>query len=365
MSKALAIIDFFPSNRGGHFRSYPSIIVDQIKKKYDLIGIYTADSASAPIELTQKTSKFDNPDIVLFCLNNLGKEFQSSSPSILLDKICGHLKKYSLCTSITPFVMWSFDMLQDPVIEPKNKWVGLGVLSAYAMNKKTSSLEVEKALFAHVNNSKACKGIFLWDKYATQSLYSKKIKYLPCLQNIKILQENYIPGEKIVIGLFGLLWGYRGVNLLTEILSKNKDILGCLAGKPFFESYNAKTLRAIQKLKRWDCLKLKFLEKDEEINLKLSKIDALILDGEKYPPPSGIAIRALASGRCIISTRGKSWINNLIEEFGCGIILNTSKEKISERIRNFYKMGGTNRCYKAARSILSKKRFQDHLFQLI
>lgn len=104
----------------------------------------------------------------------------------------------------------------------------------------------------------------------------------------------------------------------------------------------------------------RYFQMDSDLNHEILKLDALVIDGEQYPPPSGIALRALFLGRCLISSRGSSWINDVISEYKCGIIIDPEDYSIIHSlISTFYANGGSMLASKAARSLMNEEKFNE------
>jgi hypothetical protein len=63
-------------------------------------------------------------------------------------------------------------------------------------------------------------------------------------------------------------------------------------------------------------------------------------------------------GRCVISSRGSSWINDVISEYKCGLIIDPDDyDKVHELILTFYANGGSMRAIEAASSLMNEECF--------
>jgi hypothetical protein len=359
MNRALAIIDFEASNRGGHFREWPSKIASTIRKNVDFIGIYTCGYSSIPVEVCQDFAENDAPDIALFDLDSILLKSQRELPKTqILDLICMHLSNYCFCNQVAAFVMWSFDLLDNKKCSPHVPWSGIGVVSAFARGIQTVSFSAEKNLLDFCESENSCRSLLVWDEYAVKTINSDKLKYLPDIEDVDVQMPSGVFVLPFKLGLVGVLWGYRGVNLLCDILAVNPSVQGELFGTPHFESYSENTKKVLLESNRWSNKKLSYIESNSELNKSIMGLDALVMDAMSYPPPSGIAIRALAMGKCLIVNRGASWLNDIIHEHECGFILDHIPDNIAEQIECFYKNGGSLKSINAAKTLLSKSHFQ-------
>jgi hypothetical protein len=377
MKRALAIIDFEPAARGGHFREWSAIIGRAASRGVDCVGIYVVGLESVPIEVA--ANPFDpktTGDIILFDLETvLPGHLKNASNASKLSFIMSHLVNCSGCDNVAAFVLWAFDLStqNNPTAAP---WGGIGVLSAWARSVVTDSTKLESELYQFAREDKNCRVLLVWDKFVldmppiarckSPSEMNCKIRYLPDLEDVVISSQDYVPRSgTLKIGLVGMLWGYRGVNLLAAILEKNEDIDGYVAGQLKPDSFTALTGRFLAK-GRISLGQTEQWISNAAFNKEISEVDALVIDARSYPPPSGVALRALAYGRCIIASPGPSWTNDVIARYQCGLIVDPLRlDGLSDRIRLFYESGGSQRCRKAANDLMSQEEFSKCLGQAI
>lgn len=359
MKKALAIVDYYPTSRGGHFHSWFEKIIRCAMHHVDFIGVYASGHSSMPLGITSElTFKNTDPDVVFFDIEQLFLPPRIYSNTSKLNLLASHIANFSACDNVAVFVMWSFDLL-DSFEEPAIPWSGIGVLSALGRNIKTDSYDHESRLLDLVEKNTFCKNLLLWDSYIVDSKISSKSIFIPDIENIK-QSENPPNISKIdhrKIGLVGQLWGYRGVDLLIQIIACNPDVSGLLSGVLKQDSLSNEALEYIKHKPLNLTINNKFYETDCEVNSEISKLGALVIDGEKYPCPSGIALRAMSLGRCVISSRGSSWINDVINEYNCGLIVDSSHFKnLHELISAFYDNGGSFRASEAAKILMNEEK---------
>ncbi len=97
-----------------------------------------------------------------------------------------------------------------------------------------------------------------------------------------------------------------------------------------------------------------FVESDEELNHRLKKLDAFVIDSRTYKCPSGLAIRAMGMGRPIVTIDSPSWIANLIKDEGVGVFWNAHIGSLESMLREWSDSGGSKRSIEAA------QRLSDH-----
>jgi len=369
MKRALAIVDFEPSRRGGHFREWSAIIARAASQCVDCIGVYVADFDSIPIEISD--TSYDpktTADIFFFDLETVLPAHLKCAPNASrLTYIVNHLVNCSRCEDAAAFVLWAFDLSMQN-IPSTVPWGGIGVLSAWARNVSTDSTQLESDLYSFAGNDEHCRVLLVWDKFVSEmDLISRdsrpsdakcKVRYLPDMEDVAVSPCDYAPRTgPLAVGLVGVLWGYRGVDLLAGILEHNEDIQGLLAGQLKLETYSILAADLLAKGR----IRLGQTEKrmsNAEFNQAIAELDALVLDARSYPPPSGVALRALAYGRCLIASEGPSWTNDVIARYQCGLIVDPLRlDGLSERVRLFYESGGSERCIRAARDLMGQDEF--------
>lgn len=358
MKKALAIVDYYPTERGGHFHSWFEKIVRCAIPYVDFVGVYASGHHSMPLSITSElTFQELDSDVVFFDIEQLFLSLKTYSNTSKMNLIASHIANFSGCDNVAIFVMWSFDLL-DSFEEPAIPWSGIGVLSALGRNIKTDSYHHENKLLDLVEKNTFCKNLLLWDSYIVDSKISSKSIFMPDIENIKPSEPlSHITKDAYQIGLVGQLWGYRGVDLLIQIITCNPNFSGLLSGVLKENSLSNEAHEYIKSEAKNLKINNKYHATDDEINFEISKLAALVIDGERYPCPSGIALRAMCLGRCIISSRGPSWINDVIKEYNCGLIVESSNFKnLHKLISEFYDNGGSFRASEAAKILMNEEK---------
>lgn len=210
-----------------------------------------------------------------------------------------------------------------------------------------SAPEMERRIHEMISAGKNCIGALLWDEYAVKR-FGGKYCYLPDVESCEA-DPNWrlAEGEPITIGSVGQLWGGRSVNLLTEILDSEKGFRGYLGGVLKPDSYTKRAALLIQ-AREGIHVEEGFVETDGALNQRLRKLDAFVIDSRTYKCPSGLAIRAMAMGRPIISMDSPSWIANLIKEYGVGVFWREGVGSLDKELREWAASGGSDLSVAAA-----------------
>ncbi len=142
---------------------------------------------------------------------------------------------------------------------------------------------------------------------------------------------------KPIIGIAGSLRGYRGSEKLVEIWNKSREFRLGLFGKYFPETHSLKINKLVLKQLKGSehLLVLNEIEDSRLLNHYISHLDALYIDTERYPEPSGIAFRALRQGKTLIIEDADSYLNDLSESQGQIIlsdILRRPRAELSDKI---------------------------------
>jgi glycosyltransferase involved in cell wall biosynthesis len=364
---SIIIADLQSHTVGGHFATWFNRTIEEAEKSFDKITVYVADKLSFP---HNKIIKKLGPRLSVFEIEpiwNSGKKYGD-----ILGIIHDHNVSKGFGNRKTPiFVMWAQQHLDRDKLYPRFKkpffwnkeskfngnWGTLfsaGSLAYEGADKH--DLEVRSHAFTHQDHS--CKGVFLWDSYAVNALKGKYI-YLPDVEEIDTHKTWNLPaGEQMTIGSVGQLWGYRSINLIGEIHSREINLKVYLGGVLKKESYNNLALEMIKREDANFTLEEGFVENDEELNERLSKLDAFVIDSRTYKYPSGLAIRAMAMGRPLVTVDSASWAYNLVKDEGVGIFWRPGQSNLNDDLKNWFKTGGSNRSKKLASNLNDRNGMQ-------
>jgi glycosyltransferase involved in cell wall biosynthesis len=286
----------------------------------------------------------------------------------ILGVIQRHHSKIMGTTQQCPmFLMWAQQFVERDLIFPSRKsWIpwgkSLSFQSPWATMTSVSSVchdpksapEMERRVHEMINEEAGCIGALLWDEYAVQR-FGGKYYYLPDVESCEADPHWRLAGrDRITLGSVGQLWGGRSVNLLAEILDSEKGFHGYLGGVLKPDSYTERAALLIQ-AKEGINVEEGFVESDEELNQRLRKLDAFVIDSRTYKCPSGLAIRAMAMGRPIVTVDSPSWIANLIKEYGVGVFWRDSVGSLDNELREWATSGGSHRSVAAAERLSDQR----------
>ncbi len=364
---SLIVADLQSHSLGGHFGIWINRLIAESVAHFDKISVYVADNISLP-DLS-KLNRHHVQKIKTFLIPEIYK--QAKTRGNILGVITKHHADVNTDTRVTPvFLMWAQQFIErDLIFPPMTSWLpwkkSLAFDSPWATMTSVSSVshdrptapEMERRIHEMIVVEKNCVEALLWDEYAVRSL-GGKYAYLPDVEPSEADPDWKLPeSDPITLGSVGQLWGGRSVNLLAEILESETGFQGYLGGVLKPESYTEKATLLINERERIT-MDEGFVESDEELNQRLRRVDAFVIDSRTYKCPSGLAIRAMAMGRPVVAIDSPSWIANLIKEQGVGVFWNGNTGTLGEKLRGWFHSGGSQRSVGAAQRLSDEKGMQ-------
>ena len=172
-------------------------------------------------------------------------------------------------------------------------------------------------MLTQLNDCKSLRTIFVFDELLINDLNFNKLFFTPIpqyesmeLDTIRRACCSRSTSSEVTIGVVGQLYGYRGVNNLISIVSKNRNLGIFLWGQAKWESVDPlkrfTLFRLIRKRRKY--ILDRHLINDAELNHAFTHLDAIYLDGASYPFPSGIAVRARNLGVPVLLEEGNSYL---------------------------------------------------------
>jgi hypothetical protein len=250
---------------------------------------------------------------------------------------------------------WIHDSLEhltrinELLISQEITWTGTGSVSH--LLRGVNRDEKLTHTLRELKSSKVLLGIFIWDDFIVRRGPAEfpKLLELKDYQNIEIDREfiSYCCKWKSsctrpVLGIVGQLYRYRGTDLLIKRFMKFPREPILLAGWLPRSTYSWNQLGILwlgKKLKKI-LLHEYWINSNKELNHFLTHIDALVIDTDKYPHPSGIVTRARHFGIPVFIGFHDSYLKDL-SNFDFGIrqidLLKTSSLELS-RIMEDLKM---------------------------
>ena len=359
--RALIIADLQPHSLGGHFKTWLDHTLNEASEFYSHIAVWVADKESLPEAGGFKNSR--NVNIHQFVIS----EYYART------KYCGDILSLfcKLSSQSDPafegapvFVMWAQQFLERGALFPPKKswnpfrrlpkfnrpWGSLTSVSSVAFELESPNA-TEKSVHEMIQTDDSCRGVFLWDKYTAQKLnFKNKYIYLPNIEKMDLSDAKNRSIDHVVIGSVGQLWGARSVNLLAEILKSQTECHGYLGGVFKRHSYTELAKDMLDNpLKFRLATDEGYLADEFELNKRIARMDAFLIDSRTYKCPSGLGIRAMGMGRPLIAFDSPSWTAEVIKEFGVGVFFNPFQKDLSKDIKNWYLKGGSKRAVEFAK----------------
>ena len=361
-NKSLIIADLQPHSLGGHVGLWLNRSMAEALRHFEQVAVYVADEMSLPDVSLVPTSERKRLQSFLIPKIYQQKKFCGD----ILGVISKHHSSLIPNTQDAPvFLMWAQQFIERDLIFPPmssrlpwkktlsfdSPWATMTSVSSVNYNGSTAP-DMECRIHKMIGVEKNCVEALLWDEYAVRNL-GGKYAYLPDVEPCEADPDwNFPESNRITLGSVGQLWGGRSVNLLAEILESESGFLGYLGGVLKPESYTERAALLINEANRI-AVDEGFVESDEELNQRLRRIDAFVIDSRTYKCPSGLGIRAMAMGRPIVAVDSPSWIANLIKEHGVGVFWDQGSYSLESKLRDWSNSGG------AQRSIAAAKRISD------
>lgn len=365
MIKSLVLVDLQPHAEGGHFATWLRKALTEACKCWPRIVIYTADSFSMP-DLPIPESY--EGQVNHFSIRQVHNASQHKGD--ILGVLARHQEKCFPEMGTPPFfIMWAQQHLERTKLHRQRwfrrlhkrkttfdrPWGSLFSLSTIVYeDPEVKNHPLEVCLEKTIENDSSCSGILVWDENAAAQFHPKCI-YLPDVE--VLLRDDSYSGpanHPPVLGSVGQLWGYRSMNLLAEILEDESEARGFAAGTIFPKSYSKLAKQMIKRQGDRFCLEQGFVPDDEALHRAICRMDAFVLDSRSYKVPSGLAIRAMAAGRPIVTIDRDSWIARHVKSNGVGVFWQKGRGSLGADLREWFASGGP------ARSKALAAKLSDH-----
>jgi hypothetical protein len=180
------------------------------------------------------------------------------------------------------------------------KWTGTGSVS-HALRGKNRDPRFLNIL-GSLSKSKSLSGLFVWDDLLQTRISHSLPQLFPLadFQNVEVIeiQGNCCKWKarqsRPVIGVVGQLHSYRGVGLLLRRYRRFPRDPILLVGRFQKRDFSWGELISLQigRIFRFIYFAPEWVENPAQLNHFLRHLDALVIDTNSYPQPSGIAVRA-------------------------------------------------------------------------
>jgi glycosyltransferase involved in cell wall biosynthesis len=356
--KSLIIVDLLPHSSGGHFRVWLERTLLEAARHHDDIVAYLgedSDAGSLDPECHRTSARIAFHDV-----RKVRSVFDGGSR--IFAAITAHQRRRHRGLGEPPvLVMWGEHLLnQDVHFPPARRWWSPG--SSAPFNRPWGTFfsfaslaydgapphEQESRLHQLIGADDLCRGAFCWDAVVARQLGGKLI-YLP---NVEDLMDD--PGWRVpetrglVLGSVGQLWGYRSVNLLAEMVGREAGVSFFAAGQLFPDSYSPEAAAMTATPPPNWRIEPGRLPDEAALNERLRGLDGFVLDSRTYKVPSGLAIRAMALGRPLVSLPDDSWAARHITEDGIGVFWERGAGNLARLLREWSAGGGPDRARRLA-----------------
>ncbi len=241
--------------------------------------------------------------------------------SISFDKKLESLKEALKSISVDHvYFEWLHDLPSIPNIDSifcdfKIKWSVLASISELWDTKQTGDSFLE--WMHQLSLSRQLSNVFVWDRYVSSKIKNNSIPFtvIPDYQDVSIDDTQYDCCEWAdslslpILGVGGQLYGYRGVTNLIRIAAR-KPKLNCMLwglGKWDSLGFLEKFLMAKIISKKRFYVNDGYKNSEQELNHMFKHIDALYIDGSRYPNPSGMVTRARNFGIPVLVELGSGF----------------------------------------------------------
>ena len=260
------------------------------------------------------------------------------------------LSKIDVTKTKHVYFEWLHDIPNIRELDTRLHSIGLTWSVTASVSELWNSNQTDSLVFkmlSHLNDCKALGTVFVFDELLIKKLNFRNIHFTPIpqyenleLDSIKRRCCSLPNSSKITIGIVGQLYGYRGVNNLISIVSKNRSLRIFLWGQERWQSVNPfkRFVLAFLIGKNQKFVFDKHLTSDAELNHAFKHLDALYIDGTNYSSPSGIAVRARNFGLPVLVEEGESYLKakSLIDS---GIIVERFRRMSQKRIIKAIEIG--------------------------
>jgi len=351
---SIVITDLQPHGKGGHFATWLRRTILEAQKHWSNVLLYTVDTLP-PEDLALCGTVNASVRNVTIREVHAASRFKGD----ILGVLARHQETTFPDLGKPPFfVMWAQQHTERAKLHrqrwfrrlPKRKtefdrpWGSLFSLSTLVYeDPQANTHPLEARLKMTIDQDSSCSGIMVWDENAAAQFHPKCI-HLP---DVEVLLGDDLWSGPInrspVLGSVGQLWGYRSMNLLAQILESEPEIHGFAAGSLFPKSYSKSAKRMVSRQGERFSLERGFVPDDAALHKAICRMDGFVLDSRSYKAPSGLAIRAMAAGRPIVTIDRDSWIARHVKSSGVGVFWQKGRGSLHADLREWFESGGPAR----------------------
>jgi glycosyltransferase involved in cell wall biosynthesis len=327
----LIVIDFYDHTRGGHFGSMLHWYAQEFLSRVDRVIVCTPEPRVAQELFTEREERLGFTALP-------PKNDEPSSINTLFDDLVHQYPDDQLAA----FFMWGLDIFllsRHSAARSKILWATFGTFSRAIRDAESKMASYEKLTLEFFKAHPDCVAIaqpdpflnFQHQKVLTViDAFVPELSLIPCALSKQI--QEFGQG-RMLIGVVGQLYGFRGVHEILNLAITNPDYRFVLAGRLFEDSMHPDYLQALQEGRFPNLLFLPgFIQEEAHLHDILASLDGILIDGRNYPNQSGICYKA-----------SNSWTSDVIQRFAVGHIYSTHQDPFREKWEQWLVSGGPER----------------------
>ncbi len=348
--RALALLDLHPHTRGGHFGAWLRWFATELASRFDEVLVVTP----SPRE-TRALFAADGCERPKITFHRLPRRLRSRLDLEVLRDLEGARRR-----NLAAFVMWGYDLVAlRPASSPSTvPWGALGGVSWLARTDGQGAADLERQLQALFDGSPAFRAFVHPDAYVA-ARFPKGI-VVPDIEDVglppavteRARRIRAHAGGRFSVGAFGMISGYRCLDELLPLAQVQPEVRFVVAGKIAMPTVAPELRHLLEPGALPNLLVLPgFIPTEEELNEAIAAVDALFVDGRRYPVQSGIVVKGVHFGRCVLTPRSCSWTSDFVAEHGVGITYADRTEALADAFARWRADGGEARSRRASAAV--------------
>lgn len=370
---AIAVVDLYKFGRGGHFAYWHTRFGREFSSRFDQVLLVSPDPASLETYF-RSTAGIPDTNISFHRLpRGLKKTFDLQRLRTL--PIAGDVVLHA-------FMMWAFDLPPVRIPQPEYRvqlkravdlltfrtpwfaaeipWGALTGISWHMRGISSPTADKERRVIEFFARNDSCKAFMHADEYVGGRI--EKAHSVPDFENVELptsptelaLRVRKHAGNHFCIGAVGILAGYRCIDEILPLALAHPEIRFVLAGKVYEPTIRPDLMPLLRDQTPENVLFVPgFIDGEVELNSVINAIDAIFVDGSRYPVQSGVVCKAIHFGKCVVTPDSNSWTADLIHEWEVGISYRSMRDDLAGCWRQWRQNGGPDRSRKASQHLRS------------
>jgi len=362
--EVLCLVDFHSHTRGGHFAVWLQRFALEFSSRFDRVIVLVPDPFKAASLFVREKQACPRNICVRKLPRNVSGNFSLAN-----------LKQLPAMSNsrLSAFVMWGKDL-------KKPEWFELATSVPWG-----TLMGVSWATRGH-DNPPALAELYLTEKFGKDPLFRGFLQpdffvdkrhdtsfWLPFFEATDLpgrttKQQEAIAKHRegrLCVGFIGILTGFRGLDEFLSLALANPQVAFVAAGPLVEDSVNPGKRALLGPKKPANLMILKgFIKDPETLNSVVNAVDAVFVDGRRYPVHSSIACRAMHFGKALVTPVSDSWACDVVRTWGAGISYSAGEKDMINRLLQWQRGDGSNNCLRAA-AILNNRETLGACFDMI